>query len=49
LSGATVREIASLGGDVSSLAPAPVVAALRKRFQEMGDGGRAGAMTSLRD
>ena len=49
LSGATVREIASLGGDVSSLAPAPVVAALRQRFHEMGDGGRAGAMISLRD
>jgi pantetheine-phosphate adenylyltransferase len=49
LSSTTVREIASLGGDVSSLAPAPVVAALQRHFQEAGDGGRAGAFTSLRD
>jgi pantetheine-phosphate adenylyltransferase len=49
LSSSTVREIASLGGDVSSLVPAPVVAALRRRFQEVGDGGRAGAIISLRD
>ncbi len=49
LSSSTVREIASLGGDVSSLVPAPVVAALRRRYQEVGDGGRDGAMTSLRD
>ncbi len=49
LSSTTVREIASLGGDVSSLAPAPVVAALKRHFLEAGDGGRAGAFTSLRD
>jgi pantetheine-phosphate adenylyltransferase len=50
LSSSTVREIASLGGDVSSLAPAPVVAALKRRYQALGDDGwRAGSMTSLRD
>ena len=50
LSSTTVCEIASLGGDVSSLAPAPVVSALRRHFQEMGeDDRRAGALTSLRD
>jgi pantetheine-phosphate adenylyltransferase len=49
LSSTTVREIASLGGDVSSLTPPPVVAALKRRYQALGDGAGAGAMTSLRD
>lgn len=34
LSGTTVREIASLGGDVSSMVPANVDTALKARFQE---------------
>jgi len=48
LSGTTVREIATLGGDVSSLAPPPVVEALRALSQDSGDG-RGVSMTSLRD
>ncbi len=34
LSSTTVREIASLGGDVSSMVPPHVAAALRRRFSE---------------
>src|SRR4030043_1054675 len=39
LSGTTVREIASLGGDVSSMVPPHVVAALRRRVGELGGEG----------
>ena len=50
LSSTTVREIASLGGDTSSMVPPHVGAALRQRFLELGDdGGRVVPMTSLRD
>jgi pantetheine-phosphate adenylyltransferase len=35
LSGSTVREIASLGGDVSSFVPEHVAAALERRFSEL--------------
>jgi pantetheine-phosphate adenylyltransferase len=50
LTGSTVREIASLGGDVSSLVPPHVGEALQRRFQELGeDGPGAVAMTSWRD
>jgi pantetheine-phosphate adenylyltransferase len=50
LSGTTVREIASLGGDVSSLVPPHVAQALRRRFGEMGDDGlRDVPLTELRD
>ncbi len=49
LSASTVREIASLGGDVSSMVPAHVEAALRKRFKELGDGQQVVPTTSLRD
>ncbi len=50
LSSTTVREIASLGGDVRSLVPPHVAEALRRRFLELGDEGpSAVAMTSLRD
>ncbi len=50
LTGSTVREIASLEGDVSSLVPKLVVKALKKRFEELGeDGPRSFPMTSLRD
>jgi pantetheine-phosphate adenylyltransferase len=50
LSATTVREIASLGGDVSSLVPPHVSEAIRKRILELGEEGQ-GAMpfTSLRD
>lgn len=50
LSSTTVREIASLGGDVRSLVPPHVAEALRRRFLELGDDGPGVvAMTSLRD
>lgn len=49
LSGATVREIAALGGDVSSMVPPEVELALRKRFQELGSEQSIVPHTSLRD
>ncbi|MGD2252202.1 MAG: pantetheine-phosphate adenylyltransferase [Anaerolineales bacterium] len=50
LTGSTVREIASLGGDVSTLVPKHVAEALRQRFEDLGeDGPNAFSMTSLRD
>lgn len=38
LSSSTVKEIASLGGDVSSMVPAHVEAALKKKVMNLGDG-----------
>lgn len=49
LSSSTVREIASLGGDVSSMVPPYVEAALKARFAELGDGQQVVPSTSLRD
>ncbi|HSF82699.1 MAG TPA: pantetheine-phosphate adenylyltransferase [Anaerolineales bacterium] len=49
LSSSTVREIASLGGDVSSMVPPHVEAALKERFSELGDGQQIVPTTSLRD
>ncbi len=49
LSSTTVREIASLGGDVSSMVPPVVENALKKRFLELGDNQQVVPMTSLRD
>ena len=49
LSSSTVREIASLGGDVSSMVPPHVEEALVKRFQELGEGQQVVPATSLRD
>lgn len=49
LSSTTVREIASLGGDVSSMVPPHVEQALKTRFQELGDGQQVVPTTSLRD
>ncbi len=49
LSSTTVREIASLGGDVSSMVPPLVDDALKKRFLELGDNQQVVQMTSLRD
>ncbi|HEX7974264.1 MAG TPA: pantetheine-phosphate adenylyltransferase [Anaerolineales bacterium] len=49
LSSTTVREIASLGGDVSSMVPPHVEKALRTRFHELGDGQQVVPTTSLRD
>jgi pantetheine-phosphate adenylyltransferase len=49
LSSTTVREIASLGGDVSSMVPPSVGRLLRDRFTELGDGQQVVPTTSLRD
>lgn len=49
LSSTTVREIASLKGDVSSMVPQHVALALKKRFHELGEGQTVVPMTSLRD
>jgi pantetheine-phosphate adenylyltransferase len=50
LSSTTVREIASLGGNVNSMVPSHVEVALKRRFVELGDdGGKVVPMTSLRD
>lgn len=49
LSGATVREIGSLGGDVSSFVPPIVENALQERFLELGANQSVVPETSLRD
>ncbi len=49
LSATTVREIASLGGDVSSMVPPHVALALKERFNEMSDSQHNIHVTSLRD
>ncbi|MDH5605334.1 MAG: pantetheine-phosphate adenylyltransferase [Anaerolineae bacterium] len=49
LSSTTVREIASLGGDVSFMVPPYVADALEKRFSEMDDGNSQYATNALRD
>lgn len=49
LSSSTVREIASLGGDVSSMVPYHVEQSLNARFKELGDGQQLVPTTSLRD
>jgi len=49
LSSSTVKEIASLGGDVSSMVPENVYYALKKRFLELGDEQQIVAPPQLRD
>ncbi len=49
LSGSTVREIAALGGDVSTMVPPAVAQALQDRFQELGSDQSIVPHTSLRD
>ena len=49
LSSTTVREVASLGGDVSAWVPPQVNVALRRRFGELGEGQQLVMVTSLRD
>jgi len=50
LSGSTVKEIASLNGDVSTLVPPHVMKALNEKFSDLSDEIRGGLpMTSLRD
>lgn len=49
LSSTTVREIAALGGDVSSMVPPHVEQALKKRFNLLGSDQDVVPLTSLRD
>lgn len=49
LSSTTVREIAALGGDVSSFVPGHVQTALNKRFDVLGKDQDIVPLTSLRD
>lgn len=49
LSSTTVREIASLGGDISSMVPQHVALMLQQRFGELKDGHQEVPITSLRD
>lgn len=49
LSSSTVREIAALGGDVSSMVTPQVETALKKRFRELGEGQTIVSQTSLLD
>lgn len=49
LSSTTVREIVSLGGDVSGMVPPHVEKALTKKFRELGEGQQVVMVTSLRD
>jgi pantetheine-phosphate adenylyltransferase len=49
LSSSTVREIASLGGNIGTMVPQHVEAALRERFKELGEGQQVVPSTSLRD
>ena len=49
LSSTTVREVAALGGDVSSFVPPHVEAALKSRFNVLGEEQDIVPLTSLRD
>jgi pantetheine-phosphate adenylyltransferase len=50
LSSSTVKEVASLGGDVTGMVPDHVAEALKDRFTELGDDGRNSVpVVSLRD
>lgn len=49
LSSSTVREIAMLSGDVSSMVPPHVQSALQARLRELGEGQQIVPTTSLRD
>lgn len=49
LSSTTVREIAALGGDVSSMVPSHVNEALKKRFNVLGEDQTIVPLTSMRD
>ena len=49
ISSSSVREIASLGGDVSSLVPPYVQAQLTKRYKELNENGQLAPVTAFRD
>src|SRR5512143_3470513 len=49
LSSSTVREIAALNGDISSMVPPHVEKALKRRLQELGESEQIVPPTSMRD
>ncbi len=49
LSSSTVREIASLGGNVRDMVPSFVAEAIKKRFFELGENQQVVPLSSLRD
>ncbi len=49
LSSTTVREIASLGGDITSMVPDHVAVALTQKFKELGQDQTIVPLTALRD
>lgn len=49
ISSTTVREVASLGGDVSSMVPDEIAKIIHKRFLELGEEQQIVPMSSLRD
>ncbi len=49
LSSSTVREIAALNGNISSMVPPHVELALKRRFQELGESQQIVPPTSMRD
>ncbi len=49
LSSSTVREIAALDGNVTSMVPPHVSIALKRRFHELGEGQQIVPSTSIRD
>ncbi len=49
LSSSTVKEIAALGGDISSMVPPHVALAMKQQFQALGEGQSVVPLTSLRD
>ncbi len=49
ISSSTVREVASLNGDVSSMVPPFVEKALIRRFQELGESQQVVPISFLRD
>jgi pantetheine-phosphate adenylyltransferase len=50
ISSSTIREVASLGGDVSSMAPPHVVEALNQRFEELrAQGSQSSFTVSIKD
>ncbi len=49
LSSTTVKEIAALGGDISSMVPPTISVALTKKFSEINTDGHEVSISSLRD
>jgi pantetheine-phosphate adenylyltransferase len=49
ISSSTVKEIAELGGNISSMVPGIVSKALKRRYKELNKGGHEVSISSLRD